>query len=80
VATLCGQETVQINPGRHLKVDLETKEAEWTAHGTVSRSGPVVTLDLGQVRLHLFSSGRVLVKGTSDPAVAKTLYARYVGH
>jgi adenylyltransferase/sulfurtransferase len=78
--SLCGQDAVQINPPRRASIDLDAKEREWAALGKVSRSGPVLTLDLGKVRLLLFPSGRALVKGTAEVAVAKTLYARYVGH
>jgi hypothetical protein len=37
-------------------------------------------LDLGDIRLQLFRSGRAMVKGTSDVSRAKTVYSRYVGH
>jgi len=29
--------------------------------------------------LTVFADGRAIVSGTTDPAVAKSLYARYVG-
>ena len=80
VTTLCGQEAIQINPGRGASLDLDSLEREWSSHGTVTRSGPLLTLDLGDVRLQVFRSGRALVKGTSDAARAKTVYARYVGN
>jgi adenylyltransferase/sulfurtransferase len=79
-ASLCGQNAVQINPGREADVDLEAKAREWEAHGEVSLAGPMLSLDLGDVRLMLFPSGRCLVKGTAEMATAKSLYARYVGH
>jgi adenylyltransferase/sulfurtransferase len=78
--SLCGQDAVQINPPQRATVDLDAKEREWAALGKVTRSGQVLILDLGNVRLQLFTSGRALVKGTAEVAVAKTLYARYVGH
>jgi len=78
--SLCGQNAVQINPPQRASVDLDAKEREWAALGKVTRSGSVLTLDLGNVRLQLFPSGRALVKGTAEVAVAKTVYARYVGH
>lgn len=79
-SSLCGQDAVQINPPRTASVDLDAKEREWANLGHVTRTGPVLTLDLGDLRLQLFPSGRALVKGTAEVAVAKTLYARYVGH
>jgi adenylyltransferase/sulfurtransferase len=79
-SSLCGQNAVQVNPPRRTSIDLEAKEREWVQLGQVTRNGPVLTLELGDVRLQLFPSGRALVKGTAEVAVAKTLYARYVGH
>ena len=29
--------------------------------------------------ISLFRDGRAIIKGTDDPAVAKTVYARYIG-
>lgn len=78
--SLCGQDAVQINPPERARVDLDAKEREWARLGRVTRSGPVLTLEVGDVRLQLFPSGRALVKGTAEVAVAKTMYARYVGH
>ena len=37
---------------------------------SIPSDGPVLTV---------FADGRAIVKGTQDPAVARSLYARYVG-
>ena len=29
--------------------------------------------------ISLFRDGRAIIKGTDDPSVAKTIYARYIG-
>jgi adenylyltransferase/sulfurtransferase len=80
VTSLCGQDAVQIDPGQHAHVDMEAKAREWEKVGQVTRRGPMLVLDLGEVRIQLFPTGRALVKGTAEVAVAKSLYARYVGH
>ncbi len=80
VTSLCGQDAVQIDPGQHARVDMEAKAREWEKVGQVTRRGPMLVLDLGEVRIQLFPTGRALVKGTAEVAVAKSLYARYVGH
>jgi adenylyltransferase/sulfurtransferase len=36
-------------------------------------------LKVDDFELTLFPDGRVIVQGTDDPAVARTLYAKYVG-
>ncbi len=80
VTTLCGRGVVQISPAeRRGPVDLDARLEAWRAEGlTAWRTGPVLTLDLGEVRLHLFASGRAIVKGTAEHAVAKGTYTRYV--
>ena len=80
VTTLCGHGTVQISPAtRRGPIDLDAKAEEWRGKGlSVRRAGPVLTLDLGESTLHLFASGRALVKGTTEAAKAKSVYARYV--
>jgi len=31
------------------------------------------------VELTIFPDGRAIIRGTSDPAVARSLYSRYIG-
>jgi adenylyltransferase/sulfurtransferase len=38
-----------------------------------------VRADIDSYQLTVFSDGRAIVGGTSDPAVARSVYARYVG-
>lgn len=80
VTSLCGQDAVQINPARRASIDLDARAREWEKVGQVSRRGPMLVLDLGDVSIHLFTTGRALVKGTAEVAVAKSLYTRYVGN
>jgi adenylyltransferase/sulfurtransferase len=35
--------------------------------------------DDGKLRLVIFADGRMTVEGTTDPALARSLYARFVG-
>jgi len=80
IVTLCGRGSVQVSPSsRRGPVDLDARASVWAREGlAVSRHGPVLTLDLGAMQLHLFASGRALVKGTTEQAVAKGLYTKYV--
>jgi adenylyltransferase/sulfurtransferase len=49
--------------------------------GTVESTPHLVRCTLAESGLGLtvFPDGRAIVKGTSDPAVARSVYARYVG-
>ena len=78
--TLCGQDAVQVSPATGLALDL-TKLAERLAGvGTVIfKASVILRLAVGGHELTVFPDGRAIVKGTGDPAVARALYARYVG-
>lgn len=78
VVALCGRRTVQITPLRGSS-NLEELAARWASLGTVERNPFFVRLRLPDCSLTVFPDGRALISGTEDPAVAKTLYARYVG-
>ena len=38
-----------------------------------------LTVEGGAFELTIFSDARAIIKGTDDPTVAKSIYARYVG-
>lgn len=78
VVTLCGRKTVQITPARGLS-NLDELATRWANLGSVERNPFFVRLRLPDCSLTVFPDGRALVSGTEDPAVAKTLYSRYVG-
>lgn len=80
--TLCGRNAVQVRPRQPASLALEDIAARWRGLGEAS--SVVVNSYLLRGRLMgreivLFADGRAIVQGTSDPAEAKSLYARYVG-
>ena len=77
--TLCGRNAVQVSPGRSLRLDLAELGRRLEAAGRVTTSPFLVRLLVDGRELTVFADGRAIVKGTADPAVARTLYARYVG-
>lgn len=78
VTTLCGRDSVQVNGGRPL--DLDVWQERLSKIGEVSRNPFLLRVNLPEgERLTVFPDGRVLVQGTSDAARARTLYARYIG-
>jgi molybdopterin/thiamine biosynthesis adenylyltransferase len=76
--TLCGRNSVQIHE-RHRPVDLAEMSERLQAHGAVRHNDFVLKFWHEPYELTLFPDGRAIIKGTNDTAVARSLYARYVG-
>ena len=76
--TLCGRNSVQIHE-RHRPVDLAQMSQRLMAHGTVRHNDFVLKFWHEPYEMTLFPDGRAIIKGTTDTAVARSLYARYVG-
>jgi adenylyltransferase/sulfurtransferase len=77
--SLCGRNAVQIRPAGVQAIPLEVLAARLASAGKVSCNGFLLRLEVGEQTLHLFPDGRAIVKGTDSPAVARAIYARYVG-
>ncbi len=78
-ASLCGRNAVQINPGRGHALVLTAVADRLRPLGEVTANEYLVKFSSGNHELTIFPDGRAIVKGTDDPAVARTLYSRYVG-
>jgi adenylyltransferase/sulfurtransferase len=76
--TLCGRNSVQIH--EHARpVDFAAMQARLEPHGEVRYNGLALRFVRGDYIITLFADGRAIVQGTADVAVARTLYARYIG-
>jgi adenylyltransferase/sulfurtransferase len=78
-ATLCGRDAVQVRPTNPGDLDLPALAERLRAVGEVRQSVHLVRFTAAPHELTIFRDGRAIVKGTSDPATARGLYARYVG-
>ena len=76
--TLCGRNSVQIHE-RHRPVDFAEMETRLAAHGQVRHNEFVLKFWREPYEMTLFPDGRAIIKGTTDTAVARSLYARFVG-
>jgi molybdopterin-synthase adenylyltransferase len=77
--TLCGRDSVQIHQ-RELRLDLAAlgSRLERSA-GEVSGNAYLLRFRVPPYEVTVFADGRAIVKGTKDPAVARSLYARFIG-
>jgi molybdopterin-synthase adenylyltransferase len=76
--TLCGRNSVQIHE-RSRPVDFAEMSTRLGAHGTVKHNAFVLKFWRDPYEMTLFPDGRAIIKGTNDTAVARSLYARFVG-
>ncbi|HEX4489529.1 MAG TPA: ThiF family adenylyltransferase [Terriglobales bacterium] len=76
--TLCGRNSVQIHE-RHRPLDFAEMNHRLTPHGTVKHNDFVLKFWKEPFEMTLFPDGRAIIKGTNDAAVARSLYARFVG-
>ena len=76
--TLCGRNSVQIHE-RQRPLDLAEMRQRLAPHGAVRSNEFVLRFSREALEMTLFPDGRAIIKGTTDPAVARSLYARYVG-
>lgn len=79
-AVLCGRDTVQIRPPSRLNRDLPQLAQQLQALGGAVEANPYLVMYTdGKHRMVFFEDGRVLVHGTHDPSVARSLYHRLLG-
>jgi molybdopterin/thiamine biosynthesis adenylyltransferase len=76
--TLCGRNSVQIHE-RYRPLDFAEVSARLKPHGSVRHNDFVLKFWPDPYEMTLFPDGRAIIKGTTDTAVARSLYARYVG-
>ena len=76
--TLCGRNSVQIHE-QEKPVDFAEMSARLSAHGDVRFNEMILKFSRDTYEMTLFRDGRAIIKGTTDPAIARSLYARYVG-
>ncbi len=78
--TLCGRNAVQIAPPDDSPPpDLARLKGQLERVGTVKDNGLLLQVEVEGFVLLLFPDGRVVVQGTTDPAEARSIHARFVG-
>ena len=76
--TLCGRNSVQIHEQTR-PIDLAEMDRRLQPHGVVRHNDFVLKFWHDPYEMTLFPDGRAIIKGTTDTATARSLYARYVG-
>jgi molybdopterin-synthase adenylyltransferase len=77
--TMCGRDSVQIHERRR-SLDLAALGEKLSQSGiAVKKNDFLLRFAIAPYELTVFADGRAILKGSTNPAVARSLYARYVG-
>jgi len=76
--TLCGRNSVQIHE-RQRPIDFAEMDRRLQPHGVVRHNDFVLKFWRDPYEMTLFPDGRAIIKGTTDTALARSLYARFIG-
>ena len=82
--SLCGRNAVQIaaptsNSAAPAKVDFARIAARLTPAARATFNDFLLKFTVDSFEVTVFTDGRAIIAGTADPAVARSIYARYVG-
>ncbi len=78
--TMCGRDSVQIHEHSR-KLDLSELGDRLTSASLaeIRHNDFLLRFLVPPYEMTVFTDGRAIIKGTKDPAIARSLYARYVG-
>lgn len=77
--SLCGRDAVQIRRQESQGLDLAALKLRLEKFGPVRGNEFLLKCALDPYELTVFPDGRAIIRGTQDPAVARSLYAKYIG-
>ena len=77
--SLCGRNAVQIHE-RKRPLDLVALAGRLAGLGSVRANEFALRFHDGLYEVTVFPDGRAIVKGTTDPGVARSIYSRYLGN
>lgn len=77
--TMCGRDSVQIHErSRQLNLGDLSRRLAGASAAEVRNNEFLLRFRVPPYEMTVFADGRAIVKGTTDPAVARSLYARYI--
>ena len=79
--TLCGRNSVQIHE-HHRPISFADLERRLRPHADITDlrvNSLLLRFHRGPHKVTVFPDGRALIQGTTDPAIARSIYARFIG-
>jgi len=78
-AFLCGRNAIQVTPGRGHTLNLAALAERLREVGKVAENEYLLRFEADRYEITIFPDARAIIKGTDDAAVARSVYAKYVG-
>lgn len=76
---VCGRNTVQIRPAKMIEYNFDQLENSLKVYGPVTKNPYLISCQLQDYRMVIFTDGRVFIHGTNNIERAKNLYYRLLG-
>jgi adenylyltransferase/sulfurtransferase len=80
ITTICGRNSVQIRRREGTRIDLDDLARRLEPLGRLEKNRFLLRVAIDGYQLTVFADGRAIIQGTYDLAVAKSIYARYIGN
>ncbi len=79
VAVLCGRDAIQISPSQPTRINFSTLADKLRRLGEVKFNEYLLRFRTGNFELTVFQDARSIIRGTDEIAIARSLYAKYIG-
>jgi molybdopterin-synthase adenylyltransferase len=76
---LCGRDAVQISGSNGFQLDLRSLAVRLEGLGEVAFNDYLLRFRVDGYDMTFFKDARGIIRGTTDPVIARNLYARYIG-
>jgi adenylyltransferase/sulfurtransferase len=76
---LCGRNAIQLSPAGNQRLALDELEQKLAKVGSVNRNPFLLRFETDGYSLTVFPDGRAIIGGTEDLALARSLYAKFIG-
>ena len=80
VERLCGNGTIQVVPRQETQVDYAKIRDRLSKSAEIVENRYMLRLSFDDCDITLFRDGRSIIRGVSDPLLAQSLYATYIGY
>lgn len=79
-AVLCGRDAVQISPSQPTRINFSSLADRLRRAGEVKFNDYLLRFKTGEFELTVFQDARSIIRGTDEIALARSLYAKYIGN